>query len=109
VGWIFVGLVPLLGMAWLYIFANWFGLSPHGMLHLSGITTRPIPWTNVVNFGVLGLGFFAGMMLFETLVYLGVRQCRFANRALPSAPSREPTSAPNPQPAMHVHPDGQHG
>lgn len=95
IGWLFVGLIPLLGMAWIYIFANWFGKSPSGMLHIPGITARPIPWMNVVNFGVLALGFLAGMLIFETLVYLGVRQCKFANPAdlSPSSPITPPTTS----------------
>lgn len=101
VGWIFVGIVPLFAMAWLYIFANWFGLSPHGMLNLPPLTTRPVPWTYVVNFGVIGLGIFAGMLVFETLVYLGVRQCRFGNP--PPSPLREPNapSISSPSPPTH--------
>jgi hypothetical protein len=35
--------------------------------------------------GVPGLGAFAGFMAFESLVYLGVRRCRFANRPPPPA------------------------
>lgn len=107
IGWLFVGLIPLLGMAWIYIFANWFGKSPTGMLHIQGITARPIPWLQVVQFGVLALGFLAGMLIFETLVYLGVRQCKFANSAdlkAQTSPhsSREHSSATN-NTAHNVH------
>lgn len=100
VGWIFVGLVPFLAMALLYIFANWFGLTPHGMLSVPPITSRPVPWTNVVNFGVIGLGFLAGMLVFETLVYLGVRQCRFGNPPRPSSGAQiDAPAAPDSVPA----------
>lgn len=106
VGWIFVGLVPLLGMAWIYIFANWFGLSAHGMLRLPGILRNPVPWSEVVNFGVIGLGFLAGMLVFETLVYLGVRQCRFGNAV--DTPLEQPPTAISSAPGA-VHSEGQPG
>lgn len=109
IGWIFVGLIPMLGMAGLYILPNWFGISPRGMLHIQGIMNEPIPWATIVNASVIGLGFFAGMILFETLVYIGVRQCRFANSALPPTASDAPNAPINPPPPEPATADGQPG
>lgn len=44
---------------------------------LTGTTAALIGVVNALPL----IGFFAGMLLFESLVYLGIRRCRFGNRA----------------------------
>ncbi|MEO1535659.1 MAG: hypothetical protein AAFS11_08900 [Planctomycetota bacterium] len=47
-------------------------------------------------------GFFAGLLVFETLSYLGAMRCRFANPARPSSESATETP-PNPEPTVDDH------
>jgi predicted RNA-binding Zn-ribbon protein involved in translation (DUF1610 family) len=103
VGWIFVGLAPLLGMAWMYIFSHYFGMAPRGMLDFPPFTSRPIPWTYVANFGLIALGLLGGLLVFETLVYVGVRQCRYANRSPHPQPTQGPTVAAVTPDAQRAH------
>jgi hypothetical protein len=44
---------------------------------------------------ILAAGFFLGLLVFETLVFLGVRQCRFAN--LPDPPAASTSMPPDPR------------
>ena len=55
----------------------WLNLSFFG---LSGAITRLGGAADWIMLGVPAAGAFAGMMIFETLVYVGVQRCRYANR-----------------------------
>jgi hypothetical protein len=37
------------------------------------------PWLRAAAVALPFLGFIAGMLIFETLVYIGVRRCKYAN------------------------------
>jgi hypothetical protein len=71
-GWIIAGL----GIA--------IGWRLGSMLPARPLLNRVPDWMNPIvtslQFTLPGAGFFAGMMVFETLAYLGVRRCRWANR-----------------------------
>ncbi len=81
VGWVIAGLLPLLGMALLFVGVYWFGYSPRGVIDLSKYFGPALPviqvntlvmWTLTLGGGLVGL------LVYESLVYVGVRQCKFA-------------------------------
>ncbi len=92
VGWILCGLIPVLSLAGVFIAARFFGASPGGVIDLTGWLTNPPTggpnpgprgltvnlYQLVVGGGVL-VGYAGGLLVFETLVYLGIRACRYAN------------------------------
>jgi hypothetical protein len=43
------------------------------------VPTNLQPWVQTAAVAMPVLGFIAGMLIFETLVYIGVRRCKFAN------------------------------
>lgn len=69
-GWILAGL-----LAWAGAVASGNGLSTWLGEVTGGWAPGPVPVRPVA----IGLGFFAGLLLFETLSYLGILRCRFAN------------------------------
>jgi hypothetical protein len=81
VGWILVGLLPLFGMSLMFAATYWLGWAPKGVIDLSNILGPLVPLIGVQGLvtGVLTIGgAVLGLMAFETLVYVGVRQCKFA-------------------------------
>jgi len=79
VGWLLCGLLPLLGMAILTAVDR---LSPSlwsRTLDLRPISGPVFAARDVATVLLVAGGFFIGMVVFETLVYLGVRRCRWAN------------------------------
>jgi hypothetical protein len=70
IGWVLAAVLTLLSLVvWLNV--SYFGLS--GWLERAGSTG------DYVMAAVPATGFFAGMFVFELLVYVGMRRCRFAN------------------------------
>lgn len=64
------------------VFFNLALLALPGAMRLAG--NAPAPWRTAAEAGAASLpaaGFIAGMLVFETLVYIGVRRCRWANWA----------------------------
>jgi len=57
------------------------------------------PWVETAAAAMPVLGFIAGMLIFETLVYIGVRRCKYANW-LP-----RPQVQPEPRPGESTAPD----
>nr|HRJ50216.1 hypothetical protein [Phycisphaerales bacterium] len=55
---------------WSAAFPDWWKIEPLGVIPLGAQSDR---------FAGLGLSLLAGMILFEVLVYAGVRRCRWAN------------------------------
>lgn len=87
VGWIVMGLLPLLGMALMVGLVRVFQYSPSGVIELSKWFGPGAPDWHVENVvrNTLTLGAaFAGLMVFETLVYIGARQCKYAATVPPS-------------------------
>lgn len=92
VGWIFAGLLPLLclaaGTAALRLFPEGGARVMNSRLDIGGFA----PWLgkrvslgDLFAFAGLVGGFLGGLLIFEMLVYVGVRRCRFAN-----APNEDP-------------------
>lgn len=88
VGWIFCGVLSLLGMATLTALSLRTNLIPKTMVDFSPLLSMRASWHDVIGAVPFAGGYLAGMLIFETLVYLGVRQCRFAN-----APDAAPSGA----------------
>lgn len=78
VGWIVMAALPFVVLAGFYSAQRFFDAVPNGTIG-AGSAFGPISVNHVVTGGALGLSYLGGMMVFETLVYVGVRQCRFAN------------------------------
>lgn len=76
VGWVVTGVLVsggfLLGLV----------LHEHAMQHNVGVVRGPMMLGPI---WLPALGGFVGLLAFEMIVYTGVRQCRFANRAKPKA------------------------
>lgn len=76
VGWVVAGALVAGAMLLLAALPHDLRFLPSGGLlrgtRLAGLHVMPV---------LLGLSGFAGMLVFETLVYFGVRECRFANHA----------------------------
>ncbi|MBX3377217.1 MAG: hypothetical protein KF678_09475 [Phycisphaeraceae bacterium] len=85
IGWILAALFTLLSLA-IYLNLSSFGLSRwfDSLSRTSAFILASVPLA----------GFFAGMLIFETLVYTGMRRCRFANAPITASPV--PTSTPVP-------------
>lgn len=79
VGWIFCGVLSLLGMAVLTALSLRTNIIPKRMIDFSPLINMRAAWHDVVAAVLFVGGYVVGMLIFETLVYLGVRQCRFAN------------------------------
>jgi hypothetical protein len=85
VGWIIAAILTLLSLiAWLNF--SYFGLT--GWLERRGTAGDYILALVPLS------GFLVGMLVFETLVYLGMRRCRFANAPAATAQPGEATSDP---------------
>jgi hypothetical protein len=78
IGWVFCGLIPLLVLAILYSMVVLFGVAPKGTLDLAPVFPTKIDIAGLVTGGGVLAGFSAGLVIFEALVYVGVRRCRFA-------------------------------
>jgi hypothetical protein len=90
VGWILLGLLPLFGMAIMFASTYWLGWAPKGVIDLSGLLGPMVPLIGVQGLvtGVLTLGgAILGLLVFETLVYVGIRQCKFAATIAQSHPT----------------------
>lgn len=79
VGWIFCGVLSLLGMAALTGLALRTNIIPKTEIDLSPFLSMRVAWHNAIATVLFIGGYIVGMLIFETLVYLGIRQCRFAN------------------------------
>lgn len=81
-GWIVMALLPMLVLAGFYSAQRFAGLVPNGTINL-GTRFGQVSWNTVAQGSGLVVAMFVGLLVFEMLVYIGVRQCRFANRARP--------------------------
>lgn len=79
VGWIVAGFLPFVALAALAAAQRWLHWAPHGELNLAPVLATPIAWQQVAYVGLLLGGFLLGLLVFESLVYVGARRCRFAN------------------------------
>ncbi len=97
VGWVLGPLLAFLGLAGLYSLERFFGISPRGSFRFDlgpALDLGWIGWADLVYSAILGGSALAGLVAFEVLVYLGVRECRFANGpGVGSAPTGVPTGA----------------
>lgn len=99
VGWILMAWLQLMGLAISTALVYWFGYSPKGTLDWP-ILSRPMPMTFAVSGAMAILGLVLGLLIFESLVYIGVRACRYANHADTPLPS-----VPEPSPARILQPE----
>lgn len=83
VGWIVMALMPMLVLAGFYSAARFLGVTPNGTINL-GSRFGQVSLNTAAQGTVLVVALFVGLLIFETLVYIGVRQCRYANRARPT-------------------------
>ena len=82
VGWVLVGVLPLLVLGGLQAVLRVFHAAPSNWGRvpvLGGIT-----WSNIWYGGSLLLAMGAGLLVFEWLVHVGVRKCRYAATAPPN-------------------------
>ena len=82
VGWIVAPLAAFLCLVVLTILERVFGIAPRGIFRVRLGTLfqpGPIGWGDFVYSVILGGSALAGLLAFEMLVYVGVRECRFAN------------------------------
>lgn len=79
VGWIFCGVLSLLGMAALTALSLRTNIIPKRMIDFSPMLNMRAAWHEVIAAALFFGGYVLGMLIFESLVYLGIRQCRFAN------------------------------
>lgn len=87
VGWIVAAALTLLALvAWLNF--SYFGLT--GWLERKGALGTAI------LAAVPASGFFAGLLVFESLVYFGMRRCKFANAPSPESPAARECPAATP-------------
>ncbi|GJQ28204.1 MAG: hypothetical protein HBSAPP03_00880 [Phycisphaerae bacterium] len=82
-GWLFCGGLATLFLAGMFSVLRLFGIAPTGTLDLSPILRARLDWSQIVGVGGPVLAYFAGLMIFEILIYKGVRACRFATTLRP--------------------------
>lgn len=101
VGWIAAGILPYLFAPAAVVMVQWFGLAEK-RIDFSPVLPYASPASGVASIIGFALGLLAGMTAFEWLVYLGVRQNRFANHAetplvstaeVPAPPAANPTNS----------------
>lgn len=90
IGWILASGLPLLAMASLFAIQLVTHRVPTSKISLEPYVKFSINSSGVVYAAIIAAGFFVGLLVFECLVYLGVRSCRFANPAKSTTP--RPTS-----------------
>jgi hypothetical protein len=81
IGWIVCGTGSVLFLATLFAIARTFGIAPNGSFDLRPYVDVTLHWSQTIALLGLGGSYFVGMLVFELLVYVGVRECRYAARA----------------------------
>lgn len=81
IGWVLSGLVPLMFLATLYVLSTYLGVSPRGsiVIRWGWFNAGIVGWNEIVWMTGMLMGYGSGLLAFEILVYIGVRQCRYAN------------------------------
>jgi hypothetical protein len=82
-GWILFATLPMLAMALLYSVLVLFNVAPNGTFSIAPVYPDPISWNAVIQGGLVVGGLIAGLFVFESLVYIGVRRCKFATAVSP--------------------------
>lgn len=93
-GWLLFTTLPVLALALLYSILVLFNIAPNGTFSLAPVYPDPISWPAVIQGGLVIGGGLIGLFIFESLVYIGVRRCKFAT-ALQTPPA-QPTPTPVP-------------
>ncbi len=96
-GWVLSGVCPLLlTLAW-RVATDVLGARPRGVLDLTRQGLGRTDWATVVSGALLILGWLCGLLAFELLVYVGVRECRYANppEATPGSGAHSPSHSPS--------------
>lgn len=86
IGWVFSGLLPVLVLATGFALLFNFGIVPQGTIRIPGPNPISINVQDLFSIGGSLLGYFLGMLIFESLVYAGIQSCRYA--------ADEPRAAP---------------
>lgn len=83
VGWIVTAILPLFVLAGFFSAQVFASAVPQGTVNL-GPRFGQVSLSEVVPGAAYTVALFVGLLVFESLVYVGVRQCRFANRPRPT-------------------------
>lgn len=78
IGWIVCGTGSVIFLATLFAIARTFGIAPNGSFDLRPYADLTLHWSQTIALLGLGGSYFVGMLVFELLVYTGVRECRYA-------------------------------
>ncbi len=98
--WILGGLAAMMTLALLYGVQRLSGWVPRGTLDLGpGLPIR-VSWYQLTGGAGLVLGYFAGLLMFECLTYVGVRACRYAAAAESDPGALRSLHAPERNPAL---------
>lgn len=84
-GWLFCGGLAMLFLAGMFSVLRLFGVAPGGTLDLAPALPVRVDWSQIVGVGGPVLAYALGLLIFETLVYRGVRACKYAATLRPSA------------------------
>lgn len=90
VGWILAGVLPivlLLGWTFIRPYAERVATGAGFVAPWGGFVSRG----SLVSGGLLFVGYGLGLFVFEGLVYLGIRRCRFANSQSPAGAAPTPS------------------
>lgn len=82
VGWIVMAALPTIVLAAFATAQRLFGLVANGTVNL-GSRFGQVSLNTIATGGGLVAALVIGLLVFESLVYIGVRQCRYANRERP--------------------------
>lgn len=96
-GWLVAPVAAMAVLVALTTAVRFFGLSMAGVVRLrlgSLFDLGAVSVGQLVSAGLLGASALAGVLVFETIVYVGVRACRFANAPGAGTPSAPGASSP---------------
>ena len=82
VGWVACGVLPFLVLFAFEFTLRVFGVAPGGTID-GGPVIGAIDVRSLAIGGSVLAGYILGMLIFETLVFVGVRRCKFSNQFVP--------------------------
>ena len=83
IGWVVMAVLPVLTLATLFTASSFFGAAWSSWagrtFNLSPYVNRVVSAGELVSLAITALVYVGGLLVFELLVYVGVRRCRYAN------------------------------